>query len=313
MKSLMSILLLLPFAAGVYAGGAGTTGFELLRTDGWARNSALGGSQVAVSADLQSLYANPAGLAEMGRPHAAAGFFKHVLDINAGNLAYARPFDRIGVLAIGVTYLDYGSFDRANEFGQKQGEFGASDFLVAASGARVIMNNVCAGVTLKFLNSSIDSYSASAFAADLGFIYHTGYEGWDVGGGIYNAGFALSSYLEEKDDLPTAYRLGFSVPLRHLPARVSFAGEYMETEGLQGCGGLELTFSEYLQARLGYNTVGIDQRVGLDSDALAGFSAGLGIHIRSISVDYALNSQGEVGYLHRFVVGVSLPKNERGR
>jgi hypothetical protein len=307
MRTLAAILLLATITATAWAGSAGTTGFELFRTDGWARNAAQGGSQIAVAGDLHNIYTNPAGLAELDRPKAAVGFFKHVLDINAGNLAYARPFEKLGVLALGVTYFDYGKFDRANEYGQKQGEFGASDVLVSLSGARVLLPNLCAGATLKYLNSTIDSYSASALAADLGIVYHTGYEGWDVGATMTNAGFATSAYLAEKDDLPTAYKLGLSVPLKHLPARVSFAGEYMETEGIRGCGGLELTFSQYLQARLGYSTIGIDQRVGLDADALAGFSGGLGFHIKRISVDYALTSQGEVGYLHRFTVGTSFP------
>jgi hypothetical protein len=307
MKALAAILLPVILTTAAGAGSAGTTGFELFRTDGWARNSALGESQIAVAGDLHSVFSNPAGLAEFERPHGAIGFFKHVLDINSGSLAYARPFREIGVLALGVTYFDYGSFDRANEYGQKEGEFGVSDVLVSVSGGRVMMKDLCGGVTLKYLYSNMDSHVASALAADAGVIYHTGYEGWDVGAGIYNAGFATSAYLTEKDDLPTAYRFGVSVPLKHLPARVSFAGEYTSVEGVRGCGGLELTFSRYLQARLGYNTVGIDQRVGLSSDALAGFSGGLGLHARSISFDYALTSQGEVGMLHRFTLGTVFP------
>lgn len=306
-RALAAILLPMLLTTAVFAGSAGTTGFELFRTDGWARNSALGESQIAVAGDLHSVFSNPAGLARMDRPRGAIGFFKHVLDINAGSLAYARPFREVGVLALGVTYFDYGSFDRANEYGQKEGEFGVSDVLLSVSGARMMMENLCGGVTLKYLNSNMDSHVAAAVAADVGVIYHTGYEGWDVGAGIYNAGFATSAYLTRKDDLPTAYRLGFSVPLKHLPARVSFAGEYMRVEGVRGCGGLELTFSQHLQARLGYNTVGIDQRVGLSSDALAGFSAGLGVHVKSLSFDYALTSQGEVGMLHRFTLGTAFP------
>lgn len=313
MRTLAVILLTIILTVTAWAGAAGTTGFELFRTDGWARNAALGGSQIAVSGDLHNLYTNPAGLADLDRPRAAVGFFKHVLDINSGNLAYARAFEKLGVLALGVTYFDYGSFDRANEYGQKQGEFGASDVLVSVSGARIVRKDLSAGATLKYLNSTIDSYTASALAVDLGMVYHTGYEGWDVGATINNAGFATSAYLEEKDDLPISYKLGLSVPLKHLPARVSFAGEYMNTEGIRGCGGLELTFSQYLQARLGYNMIGIDQRVGLSSDALAGFSGGLGFHIKQISVDYALTSQGEVGYLHRFTVGTSFPTATNAR
>ncbi len=306
-RTLVMVLLVLAAASAIAANSAGTTGFELFRTDGFARNSALGESQIAVGGDLQSLFSNPAGLGDMTRPMGNVGYFKHVLDINSGNLAYARPLPGIGVLGLGLTYFDYGTFDRATEFGQKIGEFGASDFLVTASAAHQLYQDVQGGISVKFLNSTIDSYSASAFAADVGFLYHTGFKGWDVGAGVFNAGYATSAFLKNKDKLPTSYRLGFSVPLEHLPVRFSIAGDYMNKEGLRGAGGLELTFSQYLQGRIGYNSVGIDERVGTSRDALAGFSAGLGIHLKSISLDYALTSQGEVGYLHRFTLSTAFP------
>jgi hypothetical protein len=281
---------------------AGTTGFELFRTDGFARSSALGGSQVSVSGGLNSLFSNPAGLADIRRRTGSISYFKHVLDMNSGNLAIAQPIQRIGTFALGITYFDYGKFDKADENGQQLGDFGASDIQITASGARELKPGVLGGASLKFLTSSIDGYTASAIAADLGAIYHTTYEGWDVGGGVFNLGFATSAYLKEKDDLPATYKLGLSVPLEHLPVRFSFGGEYANAEGIRGAGGLELTFTKFLQGRLGFNTIGLDQRVGTSRDALAGFSAGLGVNVKNLTVDYSLNSYGEIGFLNRFTL-----------
>lgn len=308
MRVAITLSALLLIGRIVLAGSAGTTGFELLRTDGSARNTALGGSQIAVGGGLHSLYANPAGLAAIETAQGAVGFFKHVMDINSGSLAFAKPVTGLGTVGVGITYFDYGTFDRASEFGQKEGEFGASDVLLTVSAAREVAQDLNGGVSLKYLHSTIDSYTASALAADIGIIYKTGFNKWDVGAGIHNIGFATAAFLEEREDLPASYRLGFSVPLEHLPVRFSFAGDYMEAEGIRGCGGLEITFSQYLMGRLGYNTTGIDQRVGLDRDALAGFSGGLGIHINKLSVDYSMTSQGEIGYLHRFTISSEFPK-----
>jgi hypothetical protein len=294
-----------------FAGSAGTTGFELFRTDGFARTTALGGSQVSVSGGLQSLYSNPAGLGDIQVRTGSVGYFRHVLDMNSGNLAYAHPFRSNGVLALGITYFDYGKFDRADENGQKVGDFGASDILITASGARTLKRDLLGGISLKYLNSTIDSYSASALAADFGVIYHTGYEGWDVGGGVFNLGFATSAYLKEKDDLPTTYKLGLSVPLKHLPVRFSFGGEYTSPEGIRGAGGLEMTFTKFLQGRIGYNTIGLDQRVGLSRDALAGFSAGVGVNVRNLAVDYSLSSYGEIGFLNRFTLTSAFGEKRR--
>ncbi len=293
-------------ATQAFAVSGGTKGFELLRTDAFARSSALSGSQVAVGGAVSAIYTNPAGLASIGSPIGSVGYFKHVLDMNAGNLSYARPYGDLTTFAAAISYFDYGSFDKANEFGQKSGEFGASDILLTVSGARTMLPHLDAGANLKFLNSSIDSYSASALAADLGVIYRTGYKGWDVGGGIYNFGLATSAFLEEADDLPLSYRLGLTVPLEHLPVRFSVAGDYSADERIRGAGGLELAFSDYVQGRISYNTIGIDQRVGLDRDALAGFSGGLGVHVKRLSVDYALTSYGEIGFLNRLSLAAQL-------
>lgn len=307
MRKRIALAAALLYGGIAVAGSAGTTGFELLRTDGFARNTALGGSQIAVGGGLHSLFANPAGLADITAALGSAGFFKHVLDINSGSLAFAKPVRQVGTVGIGITYFDYGTFDRATEFGQKEGEFGASDVLFTASAARIVAPDVSGGISLKYLHSTIDSYTASAVAADAGILYRTGFNNWDVGAGIYNVGFATAAYLNEKDDLPASYRLGFAVPLEHLPVKFSVAGEYMETEGIRGCGGLEITFSSHFMGRIGYNTIGIDQRVGLDRDALAGFSSGLGIKVNTIHVDYSMTSQGDIGYLHRFTISSSIP------
>ena len=310
--AIVSSLIPLPSSL-LWASSAGTTGFELFRTDGSARNSALAGTQIAVSGGLHNLFSNPAGLADIDRPTAGVGFFKHVLDLNSGNLAYAHPIQRTSTLALGITYFDYGQFDKADENGQQIGDFGATDILVTAAAARELKPNLLGGVSLKYLNSTIDSYSASAVAADIGIIYHTAYEGWDVGGGVYNIGFATSAFLENKDDLPTTYRLGLSVPLEHLPVRFSFGGEYTIAEGIRGAGGLELSLTKFLQGRIGYNTIGLDQRVGLDRDALAGFSGGLGIITKNITFDYSLSSYGEIGFLNRFTLSTALPGGREGR
>jgi hypothetical protein len=293
-------------SATAFAGSAGTTGFELFRIDSYARSAALGGSQIAVEGDLQSLSSNPAGLAGLTKGTGGITYLKHVLDINLGNLSYVHPVEKIGVLGFGITYFDYGSFDKADENGQKLGEFGASDILLTASAARELREDFQGGVSVKYLNATIDDRSASAVALDAGAIYHTGYEGWDVGAGVFNVGTALSAFVKEKDPLPTTYKLGFSVPLEHLPIHFSFGGSYTSEEGVEGAGGLEIKFAEQIYGRVGYNTLGIDQRTGSNNDALAGFAGGIGLKLKTIKVDYALTSMGEIGYLNRFSISSSL-------
>ena len=303
--TLTFILALLVFVPSVFAGAAGTTGFELLRLEPAARGAALAGSQMAVAGDLAALYWNPAALATIKTRKGSVGYLKHVVDFNSGHLAYAQPFEKLGVGAFGITYFDYGSFDEATETGQKTGRtFGASDILLSAALSRTVKGNVDIGMAIKFLHSAIDDYSASALGVDAGILYHSPWSQLDLAAGVYNVGTALSAFLNEKDKLPLSLRAGFSKPLEHLPMR--FSGEvdyYPDEEALQAAIGGELTLSQFLNLRIGYNTIGIDQRVGLDRDALAGFAAGFGVIWRRLTFDYALTSQGEVGFLNRVTIG----------
>jgi hypothetical protein len=303
-KTTFSLALL--FCALPLIAGPGTTGYELFRVDGFARSASLAGSVVARGGDLSSLRTNPAGLALIGRKTALAGFTKHVLDINQGTLAYATPFRSKAVLALSLDYLNYGSFDRADENGQVLGEFGASDFQITAGAAQKMTDVLRLGGSLKYQYRDIDGISASAVAIDAGAQYETAFNNWSVGGAVKNFGAATSSFLSEKDDLPTSYELGFAAPLEHLPVFFSVTGAYTSAEGIEGRGGLEITFTPHVLARLGYSTVGIDQRTGLSSDALAGFSGGLGLKWNRLALDYSVTSHGEIGLLNRFTLTSTL-------
>jgi len=285
---------------------SGTTGYELFRTDGFARSAALAGSGIAYSGDLSALQTNPAGLATLNGRTATASFTKHVLDINQGTLAYGSRINEKLVWAAGVDYLSYGSFDRADENGFVNGEFGASDFQLRGSVGQSVRPDLRIGGTLKYQYRDIDGVAATAIAVDAGAQYETGFNDWTVGLAVKSFGSATTAFLDEKDDLPTSYELGFAVPLEHLPVKFSVAGSYVSADGLEGRGGLEISFAPQFSGRLGYSTIGIDQHTGLSSDAFAGFCAGLGLKIKRLAVDYALSSHGEIGFLNRFTVGTRL-------
>lgn len=287
-------------------GAAGTTGYELFRTDGFARSAGLAGSSVAQHGDLSALQSNVAGLATIARSDISASFTKHVLDINQGTLAYSRRLSNGYVLAGAVDYLSYGTFDRADENGFKNGEFTASDFQFRGAVAQSLKPDLRIGAVLKYQYRDIDGIGASAIAVDAGLQYDTGFNDWTVAAAIKSIGTATSAFLSEKDDLPTSYELGFAVPLEHLPIKFSVVGAYVKEEGVEGRGGLEISFAQLLVGRLGYSTIGVDQRSGLSSDAFAGFSGGIGFRIKQLTFDYALTSHGEIGYLNRFTVGTSI-------
>lgn len=286
--------------AMAYGASPGTTGYQFLRTQVGARPSAMGGTFIAVPGDIHNLFYNPAGLAEIGARTGSLSYLKHVLDFHSGFVAYAQPLAPMTVVAVGATYINYGSFKRRDELGQEQGEFGAGGLCVAAAVARKLTPALLVGVSAKFVYASIEHYQSSALMGDAGFLYHTPVHDLDVAAGVFNVGAVLSPFVEEKDQLPLAYRLGLMKRLEHLPLLLGLTTYKYPDDTWQWTIGGEFTVGEGLFLRWGYDSIGSDMDVGGSKDYLAGISLGFGVTWRSYRFDYAFSSMGEVGSQNRF-------------
>ena len=285
---------------GAKASSSGTAGFEFLRTHIGARPSAMAGAFVSFSGDIHSLYFNPAGLAGIPGRLAAATYLNHMLDFQSGFAAYTQPLKNIGQLAVGINYMNYGDFDETTTNGEKVGSFSAGSFAVISSLARSFNKDLMAGVSLKFIHSSIDNYGSSAFALDAGAIYHVPFiEGLNIGIGVYNVGQAITAFVDEKDKLPMNFAIGASKSLAHLPLTWGITvNKYIDDDVQVKVGG-EFTLAEGFYLRLGYNSLGRDQKVGADNDQFAGISFGLGMDWQQYEFNYGLSSFGALGYLNR--------------
>lgn len=301
-KRLTISTLLLVFALSAAAHGAspGTTGYQFLRTHVGARPSAMGGTFVAVPGDVHCLFYNPAGLAEISSRSATLTYLKHVLDFHSGFGAYAQPVAARTVGAVGVNYINYGTFKRRDELGQEQGEFGAGGLSFAAAAAYKVLPTLLVGAGVKLVYASIDHYRSSALVADAGVLYHTPVHDLDVAAGVANVGAVLSPFAEEKDRLPVAYRLGLMKRLEHLPLLLGVTTYKYPDDVWQWTIGGEFTVGEGFFLRWGYDSIGSDMDVGSNKDYLAGISLGFGITWRSYRFDYSFSSMGEVGSQNRF-------------
>lgn len=283
-----------------FALSAEMTGYNFLRTHVGARPSAIGGTFVAISGDVNSIYFNPAGIASIEKHVVSASYLNHVLDIQSGVVAYGHSLEKIGVIGLGINYTDYGSFDRTDKNGEKFGTFNANSYVVSASLGRQLIPHLDGGLTAKYINSVIDEYSSKAVAMDIGLLYHATFmEDLHIGVAVMHLGQATSAFIETKEKLPTKLVAGFSKRLAHLPLLYSVnAYKYVDNDVEFTIGG-EFTLSEGLYLRLGYNSIGSDQQVGGNYDSIAGFSAGLGFNRNNYMIDYSFSSLGQVGGLNR--------------
>ncbi|MDQ3022176.1 MAG: type IX secretion system protein PorQ [Bacteroidota bacterium] len=313
-KSFTAILVLSIIVISKTSFSQDLTTYNFLKLDLGARPSALGGSFNSNTNDVISIFYNPAALSTLTSTQAKIGFFKYLLDINSGNIAYGQRLKDAGYIGGGIRYMNYGTFDKFDEQSTNLGTFNANDLAISLGYSNIYKNNFHYGVNLKVIYSNIDEYSSTAIAADIGVLYTIPSSQWNFGLSLLNAGTQLSEYNSTKEDLPIDLRIGVSKKLEHLPLRAHFEFDNLTQSVDQffdrfkniSVGG-EFDFSDYVQFRIGYNN---NQRQDLKTGSslgIAGFSAGLGFKFLDYySIDYAFNSMGKVGSTQRIDVGFAL-------
>ena len=288
---------------------AGTTGYGFLKIGAGARAVAMGSAFAGVTNDIHSSYWNPAGLAWIDGKRATATYLNYLLDIQSGYIGYAQPFRDIGVFGITIQYMNFGDFDKTNTTGETIGSFGASDVALGLSYGRLLTDKMSVGATVyPLIRESIDEYSASAVAFTLGLQYHLPLEaGLTVGAALQHLGTTLSGFTNDyKDDVPLNIKIGGGLNLAHLPLLLALDLNKPTDQNLRFNLGAELTPNELLSVRAGYRFNTSDLKVGTSKDDYVGLTGGFGLNLRSYSVDYALSSFGELGFVHRVTVSAVL-------
>jgi len=280
----------------------GTAGFQFLKNHTGARSAGMAGALVAVAPDMSAISCNPAGIALLSQRTGSFSYLNHLLDFNAGHVGYLQPGVGPGSIAAGITYMDYGSFDRRDKDNQDLGEFGAGSIAFTGAYAMQPLPNLYAGAGLKYIRASIDDYSSDAVALDGGLLYRIPAQELAIGVSFANFGKVLNPFISGKDPLPTVFRFGFSKKLAHLPLLLSAQLYKYSDEEWHGALGGELTLTENIFLRLGYDQSGREMHVDQSGDSFAGAALGLGAVWREFQIDYAISSMGALGVLNRFTL-----------
>ncbi len=289
---------------------AGTSAFSFLKIGVGARPLSLGGAFVSVAEDASALYWNPAGLLQLEKPQLILGYVNYVLDIHSGFVGYARPRGSDICLGASLNYFSYGEFQRTtvdDPTGSNLGTFGAQDLCMALSAAYQTSPVFSVGVTAKMIYSRLEDYASDAYALDVGGLYALPDGRTRVGFSAQNLGFQRSGYASDhKDGLTSIFRAGVSHQLLGLPLLVAVDAYKPGDHHFNVNVGGELHPTELLFLRLGWSSLGLDQKVGGDMDNLAGFSGGIGIKLQTYRLDYAYSSLAELGEVHRATLTLDL-------
>lgn len=300
-----------------YSQGSDDTAYRFLKLASSPRAAALGGNHVALpSADISFFHINPGYLSSNMHRNFAISYVNHIGDLNMGFANGAWKISDIGILGVGVRYMNYGTMERRDASGVQNGEFSASDLAFSIGIGRKVAENLNIGFTTTFVHASYAEYSSSAIAFNAGLRYTFTDLGLDTGISITNAGFQLSEFDNSSEKLPLDIRVGVSRRLNYIPLRFSVTahslnrwkidtqndneepsfGGYLFRHILFGA---ELSLSDNVHLRAGYDHLQHQELKINNRLDTAGFGYGFGIRYRGITFDFSRNSFSEMGGVTR--------------
>jgi len=281
--------------------------YDFLRIDMSPRAAALGGTYVSNANDPDVIFYNPAGFKTIENIPVSFSFVKHLMDINSASLSSSFEIGGLGKFGAAIQYINYGNFDKADEFGNKSGNFSAGDISLLIGYANSLAENFYYGINFKYIYSNIDEFSSSGLAGDIGLQYLIPESGWNFGFSVLNLGSQLTYYSYTKENIPTSVQLGFSKKLAHTPLQLFFSLNRLNAENRFDYfnAGVEFTLSKVIQLRFGFdNNKRKEQKIG-SSSGMAGFSFGLGVNLSSYKFNYAYSSMGSIGAMHRIGIAAA--------
>ncbi|HEY3874242.1 MAG TPA: PorV/PorQ family protein [Candidatus Kapabacteria bacterium] len=283
-----------------------------------ARAAAMGNAYVAMPNDPNALFSNPAAISSVEFPDSerdnliSASYSHYILDINEGAVVYEHPVPEnvlfAGDFAAGVQYFSGGSLAQTSNTGEVLGSFNADqDVSLVLAYSSTASNGLHYGAAAKIVSSalvsgsSVQNYSASWIAADLGLYYEWIQERMTFGLSVTNLGGELSEYAGVNEPVGADVQLGATIRPQHLPLTISLAFHNLtgDREGRNlfyalndfSLGG-EFVMGKVVRLRFGYeNELRHELNVPTGS-GLAGFSGGIGLHIKRYDIDFALNDEG---------------------
>jgi hypothetical protein len=301
-----------------YAQLGGESTYQFLNLISSPRQAALGGKSITnVDYDVTQALYNPATINEDMDNQLAVNYSSYLGDISYGTAAYAYTWDRrTQTFHIGMTYVNYGSFDGYDENGISTGEFSGNEAALSVGYATQIgYSDFYVGSNLKLISSKLEQYNSIGVAVDVGFIYVNEYLDFNAALVIRNFGMQLTTYAGLKEKLPFEIDLGFSQKLENVPLRWHVTLENLQqwpiatenparaTTDLNGTQtpeevgffsniirhtilGMELFPDKGFNIRLGYSFRRAAELKILEQRNFSGLSFGVGLKINKLRFSY---------------------------
>lgn len=298
---LLALLLALPF--GCVSAQEYSSSFNVLNLPASSHVAALGGRNITLLEDNPAIgWSNPARYADVSDKKLSLSFMSYAAGSSWMGAHFTKAFGERHTMAVGVQYMNYGSMDETDEWGQTIGDFNAKDIVLGVGYSYLFSDRWTGGAMLKGTVSNLADYTAATVSVDLGLNYYDEEQDLSVSAALRNIGTQVNSYDGYvRTHLPFSLDLGFSQGMAHLPVRIHatltdltrWKSSYYalpEPDSKQPdltrkllnhlVLGLDILPSETVYLALGYNFRHAYELKAAGSSHWAGLSAGGGINLQ---------------------------------
>lgn len=311
----------------------GTRVYEFVNITTSPRQAALGGNANSMwDSDPNMSYWNPAMVSEQSHGQVALNYVSYLAGVGFGTVSGVYQYDDDEFFTIHGQYVDYGDFRGFDEFDVETGSFKARDVAISLGYAINLSDFFTVGASVKYINSTIETYNSHALAADLGIVFHDIDYNTNVSLAIRNLGFQLETYAGTQEKMPLQINLGVSHRLEHVPLELSvnfhdlqkfdisrptdengmktkFGRKFIDHVSIGG----ELFPGQGFNLRLGYNFKRGNELKIDDHRSFAGLTYGFGFRINAFRFDFAHANYYEGANSNHFGLIINLDRLIQGR
>lgn len=301
----------------------GSAGAQFLKIGVGARAAAMGGAYTSVTNDLNSVYWNPSGLANVKSISADFSYCSWFGGFSHSSATISVPIGEMFTSALNVISFGKDGIPVTTIEGDLTGsKYSVQDIAVGFTFSGYLTEQFAFGITGRYIQNSFGSVASSGMSFDVGTMYNTGIQGIKLGFSIHNLGTDQqysgsdlrtarklyeslnaapldAAYLAYPYNLPITFRAGISSKLiEDDENELLVAGDFVTISDSpeQFNLGAEYVWNGFLALRGGY-TIGNDQ---------LGFAGGIGLKYESGAfggkLDYSINPTTNVGLVNRISV-----------
>jgi len=272
------------------------TGYNFLKLPVSAHAAALGGDNISIIEDDESMiFNNPALLSSVSDKTINLNYMNYMSGANTASAAFNRIIKERASVAASAQFIDYGKMKEVDENNVQTGEFSAKDISIAGYFSYMLTDRIAGGITAKFVTSYIGDYNSIAMGVDLGLNYYDPDKEWSVSLVAKNLGGQLKAYDDQYDRMPIDVQLGASKRFAHMPFRISATLvdlnhlDYKFINHLVA--GADIIISPTIWVGIGYNFRRANEMKITEADGEsshgAGLSFGAGINLERFKLNLA--------------------------